>query len=90
MTNTAIAQKLRTHAHELARRKENLYRVRAFRRAAEAVLRLDEPVEALVARGGPAALAAVPGIGPSLATTILGYASFGVWVTRTIPTVAGV
>ena len=87
MTNLAIARKLRTHAHELERKKENLYRVRAFRRAAEAVLRLDEPVAEIVARGGPVALAAVPGIGPSLATTILGYATFGVWVTRTQPVV---
>ena len=87
MTNLAIARKLRTHAHELERKKENLYRVRAFRRAAEAVLRLDEPVAEIVARGGPSALAAVPGIGPSLATTILGYATFGVWVTRTQPVV---
>ena len=85
MTNTMIARKLRTHAHELVRKRENLYRIRAFRRAAEAVLRLDEPVAAIVACGGPAALAAVPGIGPSLATTIVGYATFGVWVTRTIP-----
>jgi len=85
MTNIQIARKLRTHAHELARHRENLYSVRAFRRAAEAVLRLDEPVETLVARAGPAALAAVPGIGPSLATTIAGYATLGVWVTRTQP-----
>ena len=90
MTNTAIATKLRIHAHELARRKENLYRVRAFRRAAEAVLRLQEPVESLVARDGPAALAAVPGVGPSLATTIMGFATFGVWVTRTAPAAARV
>src|SRR5262245_22275014 len=83
--NTMIARKLRTHAHELERKKENLYRVRAFRRAAEAVLRLDEPIEEIIAHGGPAALAAVPGIGPSLATTIMGYATFGVWVTRTMP-----
>jgi holliday junction DNA helicase RuvA len=85
MTNIQIARRLRTHAHELARKKENLYRVRAFRRSAEAVLRLTESVEDLIARGGPAALAAVPGIGPSLATTIAGYATFGVWVTRTTP-----
>jgi DNA polymerase/3'-5' exonuclease PolX len=44
VTNVQIARKLRTYAHELERAKENLYRVRAFRRAAEAVLRLDEPV----------------------------------------------
>jgi DNA polymerase/3'-5' exonuclease PolX len=85
VTNIQIARRLRTYAHELVRKKENLYRVRAFRRAAEAVLRLDEPVEAISARGGPAALAAVPGIGPSLATTISGYATLGVWVTRTQP-----
>ena len=84
MTNVQIARKLRTYAHELERAKENLYRVRAFRRAAEAVLRLAEPV-AVVARAGPAALAAVPAIGPSLATTIAGYATLGVWVTRTQP-----
>jgi DNA polymerase (family 10) len=86
VTNVQIARKLLTYAHELERAKENLYRIRAFRRAAEAVLRLNEPVEAVVARGGPAALAAVPGIGPSLATTLAGYATLGVWVTRTQPT----
>lgn len=85
MTNTLIAERLRKHAHDLERKKRNLYRVRAFRRAAEAVLRLDEPVTAVIARGGPAALAALPGIGPSVATTILGYVTFGIWVTRTAP-----
>ncbi len=70
MTNEDIALKLRTHATALARGGDNLYRVRAFRQAAMAVLTLREPVVALVSARGPAALESVPGIGKSLAQTI--------------------
>ena len=40
MTNQQIARKLREQATELARGRNNLYRVRAFRQAAMAVLGL--------------------------------------------------
>jgi DNA polymerase (family 10) len=70
VTNEEIAQKLRQHAANLARGGDNLYRVRAFRQAALAVLTLSEPVTGILANGGRGALAQVPGIGRSLATTI--------------------
>ena len=72
-TNQEIAQKLRQHATELARGGDNLYRVRAFRQAAMAVLALPEELSALVAADGRHALKRLPGIGKSLANTIAGY-----------------
>ena len=72
MDNTHIADRLRAHASELARGGDNLYRVRAFRQAAMAVLALPEPVAAVAERGG---LERVPGIGRSLAKTIAALAS---------------
>jgi len=83
MTNDDIARKLRAHANELARRGDNLYRVRSFRQAALAVMGLTEDVRTLVGRSGTDALADVPGIGASLAETIEVYAISGVWAPRT-------
>lgn len=70
MTNAEIARCLRDHAAELARQGDNLYRVRAFRQAAFAIQGLPWPVETASERQ----LQALPGIGPSLANTILSYA----------------
>lgn len=70
MDNRTIADRLTSHAHLLARAKSNLYRVRAYRRAAETILRLDEPVEQLVVRDGSQGLLALDGIGRHLAFTI--------------------
>jgi DNA polymerase/3'-5' exonuclease PolX len=70
VTNADIARELRTHAAELARTGDNLYRVRAFRQAAMTILALPEPVSELVAAAGPKALERIPGIGRSLAETI--------------------
>jgi DNA polymerase/3'-5' exonuclease PolX len=72
-TNQEIARKLREHATELARNGDNLYRVRAFRQAAMAVLALPEEVATLLATNGPKALERLPGVGKSLANTIVGY-----------------
>jgi DNA polymerase (family 10) len=77
VTNEQIARKLREHAAELARGGDNLYRVRAFRQAAMAVLGLADEVTSLVAAGGPRALERVPGIGRSLAGTIAEYVRGG-------------
>lgn len=82
MTNEEIARRVRTHAGELARGGENLYRVRAYRRAAVAVLGMDRPVKDVLDAGGRAALAAVPGIGESLAETIDVFATLGMWAPR--------
>ncbi len=72
-TNQEIARKLREHATELAREGDNLYRVRAFRQAAMAVMALPEEVSTLVTADGRRALERLPGIGKSLAETITGY-----------------
>lgn len=76
MTNEQIARRLRDYASELAQGGENLYRVRAYRQAAMAVLGLPGPVTSR------AELANVPGIGASLAETIAEYAVHGVWNPR--------
>jgi holliday junction DNA helicase RuvA len=73
LTNQEIAQKLRDHATELARTQSNLYRVRAFRSAAIAVLGLKGEVSELIATGRARELERVPGIGKSLADTITRY-----------------
>jgi holliday junction DNA helicase RuvA len=70
VANNAIAQRLRVHASELARKGDNLYRVRAFRQAAFTVMGLDEPIEAILERSGRAGLCRIPGIGESLAETL--------------------
>ncbi len=73
LTNQDIAQKLRADATKLARTGSNLYRVRAFRSAAMAVLGLPNEVADLVAAGRGHYLEQVPGIGKSLAETITRY-----------------
>jgi DNA polymerase (family 10) len=73
LTNQEIAQKLRRHATEMARAGSNLYRVRAFRSAAMAVMGLPREVADIVAKGESGVLERVPGIGPSLADTIARY-----------------
>jgi DNA polymerase (family 10) len=73
LSNHDIARKLREQASELAHKGDNLYRVRAFRQAAMAVLALPEEVSTLVANRGPQELERLPGIGKSLAGTIAGY-----------------
>ena len=79
MTNDAIANRLRTYAAELAARGDNLYRIRAIRQAAFAVLSLEEPLEAVAAEAGPKGIAARAGIGESLAATLAEYTKTGEW-----------
>jgi DNA polymerase (family 10) len=70
MDNRTIAQKLTSHAHLLESEHSNLYRVKAYRRAAETILGLDEPVEAIVTRTGRKGLRSLPGIGAHLSLAI--------------------
>ena len=74
MTTGDIARKLRERAAELARDGDNLYRIRAFRQAAFAVMGLEDEIEQLVTLGGPKVLERVPGIGKSLSETIAEFA----------------
>jgi DNA polymerase (family 10) len=70
MDNRTIATRLANAAHQLEGDRSNLYRIRAYRRAAEVVLGLDQPVEQIVTETGRRGLRRLPGIGTSLAETI--------------------
>jgi DNA polymerase/3'-5' exonuclease PolX len=60
MDNRIIAECLRCHAQELDAEGGNLYRVRAYRHAAEIVVELAEPVSRIFERGGRRGLQALP------------------------------
>jgi len=68
--NPQVALKLTEHAAFLEAREASLYRVRAYRRAAETVLGLDRPLTAILADEGRPGLEALPGIGRHLSFTI--------------------
>jgi DNA polymerase (family 10) len=70
MDNLTIARELLNVAHGLERERGNLYRVRAYRRAAGVIHGLDRPVEDLLAEDGRKALKELPGIGASLSAKI--------------------
>jgi DNA polymerase/3'-5' exonuclease PolX len=81
MDNRTIADRLIRHAHQLEARHANLYRIRAYRRAAETLLTLDKPVAQLVAEIGRPGLDALPGIGAHLSDTIEELVRTGEWRT---------
>jgi DNA polymerase (family 10) len=87
MDNRTVAQRLTAHARELDREQGNVYRVQAYRRAAETILGLDEPVGSIVAARGRQGLAALPGIGTHLAYTIERLVRTGEFRTITAETV---
>lgn len=70
MDNYTVAENLLRVAHSLEEKRANLYRVQAYRRAAETILRLNRPVEDLVAGEGRKGLAQLPGIGVKLSRKI--------------------
>jgi Holliday junction DNA helicase RuvA len=72
-SNQEISEKLRERATTLEHNGGTLYRVRAYRQAAMIVLALPEEVSNIVAKSGQQALEQFPGIGKSLAKTIVGY-----------------
>jgi len=70
MDNRTVARRLANRAHALELEHASLFRVRAYRRAAETILALDLPLEELMEQGGRKKLADLPGIGRSLSRTI--------------------
>jgi hypothetical protein len=70
LSNLDVAHLLRETADLLEAQRANAFRVLAWRRAAEEVAGLPEPVADLVARRGAAGLDELPGIGPGLAHAI--------------------
>lgn len=89
MDNRTIAEKLTGFAHYLETRKKNLYRVRAYRRAAETVRALEKPVEDIVAHQGRKGLEILPGIGRYLSFTIANLVQTGVVQTLSRPVKTG-
>lgn len=77
MDNDAIAAQLMSYANHLGEVETDLYRRRAYRRAAEEILRLEQPVAEILAEAGRKALQELPGIGSHLAYTIEGLVRTG-------------
>jgi putative hydrolase len=77
--NQTIADRLREAADLLERQQANLFRVGAYRRAADTVAALEEDAAALLAREGREGLEALPGIGRSLAAAIAEMVQTGRW-----------
>jgi DNA polymerase/3'-5' exonuclease PolX len=70
MDNRTLAARLANKANNLEKDHANLFRIRAYRRAAETILGLDYPAAALIEKEGRARLAELPGIGQRLSRTI--------------------
>jgi DNA polymerase/3'-5' exonuclease PolX len=68
--NAQVAARIDEVAGILEDKGANLYRVRAYRRAADTLRRLDQPVGELLAERGLPGLEELPGIGESLARSI--------------------
>ena len=76
-SNEEVALMLERIASLLEVRDENPYRVRAYRDGAERVRALDTPVAETAVKGGEEALREIPGIGGSLAQTIVTFVETG-------------
>ncbi len=77
MNNLTIARRLLEYAATLEAIGHNLYRVRAYRRAAAVVQMLPRELHELLTEGGRTALEEVPGLGSHLAFTIEGLIRTG-------------
>jgi Helix-hairpin-helix domain len=77
MNNDTLAKRLLEYAAVLESNGENLYRVRAYRKAASAVKMHPRPLSELLAEGGRQALVAIPGLGEHLAYTLEGLIRTG-------------
>lgn len=70
LDNTAAARRLEQAAAILEGQDVNMYRVRAYRTAAQTVRGLDRPAADILREGGRKALMELPGIGDRLASTL--------------------
>jgi len=70
MDNRQVAQRLIAYANYLDGREGNLYRIRAYRRAAETVLARERPLSEVIGAEGRAGLEGLPGIGSHLSYTV--------------------
>lgn len=79
LTNHSVAGDLREAADLLEEQGASPYRTGAYRRAADVIEALGEPVAELALREGGAGLRALPGIGPTLGSAIEEIARTGRW-----------
>jgi hypothetical protein len=77
MDNRTIAQRLLDYANYLEAREASLYRSRAYRRAADTILRLDRQAAQIVEEHGRDGLEELGGIGSHLSYTIEGLVRDG-------------
>jgi hypothetical protein len=77
--NIAIAGKLRDYADLLNAQGADGFRVRAYRRGADAVAHLDQPASKILAREGRDGLVALPSIGAGIAGVIAEITATGRW-----------
>lgn len=78
-TNTFVADKLREAAALMEAQNADPFRVAAYRRAARTIEDLDQPIDAVFAKGGLDGLEALPGIGPSIGAAIAEMLRTGRW-----------
>ncbi|HYT87581.1 MAG TPA: helix-hairpin-helix domain-containing protein [Gemmataceae bacterium] len=81
MDNFTVARRLTEHARKLDGHEGNLFRIRAYRRAAQIIMGLDRSVKEMIEESGSAALESLPGIGSHLAYTIEHLVSTGEFLT---------
>ncbi|MDP3251700.1 MAG: helix-hairpin-helix domain-containing protein [Hydrogenophaga sp.] len=77
--NARVAQALSEMASLLEAQEDNPFRVAAYRRAGETVMRLERSLRELHRRGGAAALDRLPGIGPRITAAIVELLDTGQW-----------
>lgn len=77
--NAALAGKLRDYADLLDEQEAEVFRARAYRRAAEVVDGLDRPVSAILAEEGREGLEALHRIGPRIAAALSEMCATGRW-----------
>ena len=77
--NRALVRKLHEYAELLDEQGANPFRARAYRKAADAVANLGEPVSAILKAGGRDALDALPNIGPRIAAALAELTATGRW-----------
>ncbi len=81
MDNNTIAQRLREYASYLESQELNVFRVRAYRRAADTIQGLDRSLTEVYASEGRSGLEALPGIGSHLSFTLEGLLRDGTFRT---------
>jgi len=81
MNNRALACHLRAHAAQLKQEETSLYRIRAYRRAADTIEAWPRSLAEIFREGGRAALQAIPDVGEHLGYTLEGLLTTGVFRT---------